>query len=126
MRDEHRGVTCKTEGRIGDTPMIGAGGIADNRSCAVSGTGIGEEFIRASAASRVSCAMQYGGMSLNDAVSTVVNDELVQGAGGIIAVSPQGDVCMKLNSTGMFRASRSWKGVDCIAIWDENVPFPSV
>lgn len=120
------GITCKSEGRIGDTPMIGAGSYADNRTCALSGTGIGEEFIRTSAGTRVSCAIQYGGMSLNDAVSRVVNDELLKGAGGIIAVNASGEVCMNFNSTGMYRASRTWKGDGCVAVWDDIMPLPSV
>lgn len=119
------GITCKSEGRIGDTPMIGAGSYADNRTCALSGTGIGEEFIRTSAGSRVSCAIQYGGMTMNDAVSSVVHDELPKGAGGIIAVNTSGEVCMDFNSTGMYRASRSWKGDECVAIWDDIMPLSS-
>lgn len=120
------GITCKSEGRIGDTPMIGAGSYADNRTCALSGTGIGEEFIRTSAGSRVSCAIQYGGMSMNDAVSTVVNDELPKGAGGIIAVNANGEVCMNFNSTGMYRASRTWKGDGCVGVWDNTMPLQSI
>lgn len=112
------GVTNKWEGRIGDTPVIGAGSYASNKSCAVSGTGRGEQFLRHSAASRVCFAMEYGGMSAKDATAEVVRKVFPDDTGGFICVTPTGEVVMDFNSVGMFRGCRTWQGRDEIKIWD--------
>jgi L-asparaginase / beta-aspartyl-peptidase len=102
------GMTGKRYHRIGDSPIIGAGTYADNRSCAVSCTGHGEVFIRAAVAHDISARMRYGGRDLATAVHEVVLQELVQlqGEGGVIAIDRQGEICMEFNSEGMFRACR--------------------
>jgi beta-aspartyl-peptidase (threonine type) len=103
------GMTGKTYGRIGDSPLIGAGTYADNRSCAVSATGHGEAFIRAAVAHDIGARMRYGGSSLVQAVREVVLTELpaLGGEGGVIAIDREGHIVMEFNSEGMFRASRS-------------------
>ena len=102
------GMTAKRFGRIGDSPIIGAGTYANNDSCAVSATGHGEYFIRYHVAADVCARMQYQGKSLHEAADTVINKVLVKagGSGGIIAVDRQGNIAMPFNSSGMYRASR--------------------
>jgi beta-aspartyl-peptidase (threonine type) len=102
------GMTGKRYNRIGDSPIIGAGTYADDRSCAVSATGHGEVFIRASVAHDICSRMRFGGRTLGEAVREVVLEELpaLRGEGGVIAIDAQGDVVMEFNSEGMFRASR--------------------
>ncbi|CAN5921335.1 beta-aspartyl-peptidase [soil metagenome] len=102
------GMTNKSYNRIGDTPIIGAGTYANNRSCAVSCTGHGELFIRAVVAYDVSCLMEYKGLSLAEACEVVVQDKLVQigGEGGLIAVDTAGNIAMPFNSEGMYRAAK--------------------
>lgn len=113
------GMTGKRYHRIGDSPVIGAGTYADNRSCAVSCTGHGEVFIRASVAHDISARMRYGGRDLATAVREVVLQELVhlQGEGGVIAIDRQGEICMEFNSEGMFRACRKAGGKPEISIY---------
>ena len=102
------GMTGKRYNRIGDSPVIGAGTYADNRSCAVSATGHGEIFIRAAVAHDICARMRFGGRSLRDAVREVIFGELpaLGGEGGVIAIDPRGAIAMEFNSEGMFRASR--------------------
>ena len=102
------GMTGKRYSRIGDSPIIGAGTYADDRSCAVSATGHGEMFIRAAVAHDICSRMRFGSRTLREAVREVVFDELVklQGEGGVIAIDAQGEIAMEFNSEGMFRASR--------------------
>jgi L-asparaginase / beta-aspartyl-peptidase len=102
------GMTGKRYNRIGDSPIIGAGTYADDRSCAVSATGHGEVFIRAAVAHDICSRMRFGGRTLGEAVREVVLEELpaLRGEGGVIAIDAQGDVVMEFNSEGMFRASR--------------------
>ena len=98
------GTTNKLPGRIGDTPVIGAGTYANNKTCAVSCTGDGEYFIRAAAAHEVSALMQYRGMKLLEAAQTAL--EAVQklgGTGGLIAIDSNGDICLPFNTNGMYR-----------------------
>lgn len=111
------GVTNKWEGRVGDTPIIGAGSYASNKSCAVSGTGWGEQFLRFSAGSRVCFAVEYGGMSAKDAVYEVVHNVFPEDTGGFIGVTPSGEVLMDFNSPGMYRGCRTWEGQDYVKIW---------
>jgi beta-aspartyl-peptidase (threonine type) len=102
------GMTGKRYNRIGDSPIIGAGTYADDRSCAVSATGHGEMFIRAAVAHDICSRMRFGSRTLREAVHEVVFDELVKlhGEGGVIAIDAQGEISMEFNSEGMFRASR--------------------
>lgn len=108
----------KMHDRIGDTPIIGAGNYANNKTCAVSGTGWGEAFLRHCAAVRVSDIMEYGGASLADAADRVVFEILEPGQGGIIAVDKDGSITMAFNTTGMFRAAADSTGKKIVAIWE--------
>jgi beta-aspartyl-peptidase (threonine type) len=102
------GMTNKRPGRVGDTPVIGAGCYANNLTCAVSATGTGEAFIRAVAAYQVAARMEFGGSTLEVAAHQVVHGSLlkVDGAGGLIAVDAQGHVAMPFNTAGMYRGYR--------------------
>ena len=99
------GMTNKRPGRVGDSPLIGAGTYADDRTAAVSCTGSGEMFIRAAAAYDVCARMAYAGASLEQAATQVVMEVLpaIDGRGGLIAVDGQGRVCMPFNTEGMYR-----------------------
>ena len=113
------GMTGKRYNRIGDSPIIGAGTYADDRSCAVSATGHGEIFIRAAVAHDISSRMRFGGRSLRDAVREVVLEELppLHGEGGVVAIDGHGEIAMEFNSEGMFRASRKSGEEPRIAIY---------
>ena len=115
------GMTNKKWGRVGDSPMIGAGNYAYNKTCAVSCTGSGEFFIRGVVAYDVSCLMEYKGMSLAAAASEVIHKRVlaINGDGGLIAVDNQGNVAMPFNTEGMYRATANWKGEQMIAIYKE-------
>lgn len=99
------GMTNKRPGRVGDTPLIGAGTYADNRTAAVSCTGTGEMFIRTAAAYDICARMAYGGLSLDAAAQRVVMDVLpaMGGRGGLIAVDAQGNLSLPFNTEGMYR-----------------------
>lgn len=99
------GTTNKQVGRVGDSPLVGAGTYANNRTCAVSATGTGEMFIRMVVAYDVSAQMEYAGKSLEDAASDVVHRKLptIQGQGGLIAVDSQGNLALPFNTEGMYR-----------------------
>jgi len=113
------GMTNKKYGRIGDSPMIGAGTYANNNTCAISCTGHGEMFIRAVAAYDVSCLMEYKGLSLQEAMDVVVNEKLIaiQGEGGMIGVDGEGNAGLIFNSAGMYRGIKNSKGIDQVAIY---------
>jgi beta-aspartyl-peptidase (threonine type) len=102
------GMTGKRYQRIGDSPIIGAGTYADDRSCAVSATGHGEVFIRAAVAHDICARVRFGGRSLVQAAREVVLGELreMHGEGGIVAIDARGEIAIEFNSEGMFRASR--------------------
>ena len=102
------GMTNKKHGRIGDTPIIGAGTYANNQTCAVSCTGHGEFFIRSVVAYDISCLIEYKGFSLKEACNLVVKDKLVKigGEGGLIALDAKGNIELCFNSEGMYRASK--------------------
>ena len=102
------GMTNKKHGRVGDTPIIGAGTYANNQTCAVSCTGHGEFFIRSVVAYDISCLIEYKGFSLKDACNLVVKDKLVKigGEGGLIALDAKGNIELCFNSEGMYRASK--------------------
>jgi len=103
------GMTNKKYGRIGDSPLIGAGTYANDATCAISCTGHGEMFIRAVASYDVSCLMEYSQLSLQDAMDRVVNTKLKQlnGEGGMIGVDAKGNYAMIFNSAGMYRAVKN-------------------
>ena len=113
------GMTNKKYGRIGDSPLIGAGTYANNKTCAISCTGHGEIFIRAVAAYDVSALMEYKGEPLNKACDQVVNQRLhvMGGEGGLIAVDGQGNASMVFNSAGMYRGVKSSDGTNEVAIY---------
>jgi L-asparaginase / beta-aspartyl-peptidase len=112
------GYTGKLPGRVGDSPLIGAGTYADNRACAVSGTGLGEAFIRAAVASDVCARMRYAGATLAGAAAAALKAVAALGAdGGLIAVDRRGNVAMPFNSAGMFRACIDRRGRRTIAIF---------
>jgi beta-aspartyl-peptidase (threonine type) len=115
------GYCNKMAGRIGDTPILGAGTYA-NALCAVSTTGVGEEIIRHNMAREVAAVMEHRGLPLRDAVDRVVG-AAPPGTVGMVAVSAQGEVCMRYNCTGMFRACVTEDGHTELAIWTEDIPI---
>ncbi len=113
------GMTNKQFGRVGDSPIIGAGTYASNNTCAISCTGHGEPFIRAVTAYDVSCLMEYKGYTLEKAMHVVVHDKLLKldGEGGMIGVDAKGNAAMVFNSEGMYRGVKGSDGIDQIAIY---------
>ena len=113
------GMTNKKYGRIGDSPIIGAGTYANNATCAISCTGHGEPFIRAVASYDVSALMEYRNLSLKDAMHEVVHVKLpaIDGEGGMIGIDASGNVSMQFNSAGMYRATKHSDGSEEIAIY---------
>ncbi len=116
------GMTNKRYGRIGDSPVIGAGTYANNQTCAVSATGHGEFFIRYAVAHDISALMEYKGLSVEEAAREVVMDKLVKagGAGGVICLDSKGNPAMVFNTSGMFRAWGSSEGERMVAIFGEQ------
>jgi beta-aspartyl-peptidase (threonine type) len=106
------GMTAKRWGRVGDSPIIGAGTYAANDSCAVSATGHGEFFIRAVVGHEIASLMRYAGKGVVDAAETVVREQLVRlgGEGGVIAIGRDGRIAMPFNSKGMLRGSIDVEG----------------
>lgn len=113
------GMTNKRYNRIGDSPLIGCGTYANNKTCALSCTGHGEKFIQAVAAYDVHCLMEYKGLDLQSALQMVVKDKLlrIRGEGGIIGVDNHGNTAMVFNSEGMYRACLDESGYQQIAIY---------
>ncbi|KAK6921055.1 Peptidase T2, asparaginase 2 [Dillenia turbinata] len=109
------GLVNKMVGRIGDTPIVGAGNYA-NSYCAVSATGKGESIIRGTVARDVAALMEFKGLTLKEAAAYVV-ESVPKGTCGLIAVSATGEVTMQFNTTGMFRASATEDGHSEIGIW---------
>lgn len=103
------GLMGKRWGRVGDSPIIGAGNYADNPTCAVSGTGVGEEFIRRSIASDIAARMRYADQGLSDAANGAI-DSLPDNCGGVICVDRQGTVTIACNTPGMSHAYRDADG----------------
>jgi beta-aspartyl-peptidase (threonine type) len=103
------GTTAKRWGRVGDSPIIGAGTYAANPSCAVSGTGTGEFFIRLTVAREICALVQYRNYSIQQAANEVIQKRLtaLKGTGGVIVVSPKGDMAWSFNTSGMYRAQIS-------------------
>jgi len=114
------GMTNKKFGRVGDSPMIGAGNYANNKTCAVSCTGSGEFFIRGVVAYDVSCLMEYKGMDLIEACKEVVHNRLRKsgGDGGIIAVDTKGTISLEFNTEGMYRGCKSSGGKNEVYIYE--------
>ncbi len=113
------GMTNKQFGRVGDTPIIGAGNFAENESCAVSGTGHGEFFIRWTVAYDIAALMKYRGMAVQAAADEVVNKKLkaAGGEGGVIAIDAKGNFAMPFNSDGMYRGYIGADGVARVSIY---------
>jgi beta-aspartyl-peptidase (threonine type) len=114
-------MTNKLTGRIGDTPIIGAGNYANNRTCAVSATGHGEFLIRYTVAYDISALMEYKNLSLKEAAKLVIHEKLKKagGEGGIIAVDRKGNIAMEFNTTGMFRGFVTSDGKKEVYIFKE-------
>jgi beta-aspartyl-peptidase (threonine type) len=114
------GMTNKKYGRIGDSPIIGCGTYANNKTCGISCTGHGEMFIRTVAAYDVSCLIEYKGYTLQKAMDIVVNDKLlsIHGEGGMIGVDGEGSPAMIFNSKGMYRGFKSSDGTESVAIYE--------
>jgi beta-aspartyl-peptidase (threonine type) len=115
------GMTNKRFGRIGDSPMIGIGTYANNKTCAISCTGHGEIFIKVVAAYDVSCLMEYKNMSLQQACEEVVLKKLVvlNGEGGLIGMDAKGNAVLVFNSAGMYRGLKNSDGENSIAIYGD-------
>ena len=113
------GMTNKRWGRIGDSPIIGAGTYANNDSCAVSATGSGEYFMRAVVGHEISSLMKYRGMSAEAATREVVHSQLQRmgGDGGVIVADKSGNLVLDFNTEGMFRGARDSRGRNEIAIY---------
>ncbi len=112
------GVTNKRWGRVGDSPIIGAGTYANDRNCAVSCTGRGEQFIRNTVARDVAALVEYRAMPLADAAHGVIDGKLQPGDGGLIAVSKSGEIALVFNSAGMYRGAADSSGRFETAIWE--------
>ena len=113
------GMTNKKFGRVGDTPIIGSGTYANNKTCAISCTGHGEPFMQAVTAYDVSCLMEYKGFSLQQAMEEVTLKKLVaiNGEGGMIGVDAKGNVAMVFNSDGMYRGMKCSDGLSEVSIY---------
>jgi beta-aspartyl-peptidase (threonine type) len=114
------GMTGKEPGRVGDSPIIGAGTFADNKSCAVSATGHGEFFIRYAAAHEVAARLVHAGEGLDTAAAAVIAElTAAGGSGGLVAIDRDGRVALPFSTPGMYRGYASGDGVLYTAIFDE-------
>lgn len=115
------GMSNKKYNRIGDSPIIGAGTYASNKTCAVSSTGWGEFFIRGVVAYDISAMMEYKGVSLQEAAHEVIQNKVPEmgGDGGIIAIDHEGNVAMEFNTAGMYRATMNKNGELKIGIYGD-------
>jgi beta-aspartyl-peptidase (threonine type) len=115
------GMTMKLWGRVGDSPIIGAGTYANNASCAVSATGHGEFFIRNNVAADICARVLYQKVSLDRAANDVVNKRLVTlgGEGGVIAMDRHGNISTPFNSSGMYRGWRKANDTATVKIFKE-------
>jgi beta-aspartyl-peptidase (threonine type) len=116
------GITAKRWNRVGDSPIIGAGTYASNQSCGVSGTGAGEFFIRLTVARTICALVQYKGMTLQAAADEVIQKQLpaIHGDGGVIALTPDGQLAWSFNTPGMFRAKLKEGGMPQISIYKDE------
>lgn len=113
------GLVDKRWGRVGDTPILGAGTYASNRTCGVSGTGTGEQFMRNVAAYQISALMEYSGMTLQQAAEEVVHRRLKPKDGGIVAVGRDGSIALVFNTEGMYRGAADAAGRHEVRIWQD-------
>ncbi len=113
------GMTNKRFGRVGDSPMIGSGNYANNKTCAVSCTGSGEYFIRGVVAYDLACLMEHKEMTLGEAADEVIYKRILElgGDGGLIAIDKDGNIAMPFNTEGMYRASKTSNGLEEILIY---------
>jgi len=113
------GMTYKRHGRIGDSPIIGAGTWADDRTCAVSATGWGEYFIRTAVAHDIHARILHGGESLSEAADHTIHEEMAAlgGDGGIVCLSPSGEPVFSMNTPGMFRGAWNSGGEPAVALF---------
>jgi beta-aspartyl-peptidase (threonine type) len=116
------GTQAKRWGRVGDSPIIGAGTYASNQSCALSATGTGEYFIRLTVAREVCALVQYKGLTLQQAADQIIHKELesLHGDGGLIAITPDGQLAWSFNTPGMFRAKLTEGGKLQIGIYNDE------
>ena len=116
------GTQAKRWGRVGDSPIIGAGTYASNQSCAVSATGVGEYFIRLTVAREVCALVQYKGMKLQEAADEVIHKEVqgLHGDGGVIALTPDGQLAWSFNTPGMYRARMVEGGQVQVGIYSDE------
>jgi L-asparaginase / beta-aspartyl-peptidase len=120
------GLTGKRWGRIGDSPLIGAGTYADDRACAVSATGAGEFFIRVGVAAEICARMRLGGMALQAAADSVMAEvKALGGSGGVIVVAPDGAHGFSFNTPGMYRARATSGGTREVAIYGDEGQNPA-
>ena len=116
------GLTAKQWGRVGDSPIIGAGTYASNQSCAVSGTGTGEYFIRLGVAREVCNLVYFRKMPLQKAADEVIHGELtaLHGDGGVFAITPDGQMAWSFNTPGMYRARQAEGGKPVVSIYNDE------
>lgn len=115
------GMTNKTPGRVGDSPLIGAGCYADNATCAISCTGHGEFYIRLATAYDISARMKYGGLSLSAATELALHQiELLGGEGGVIGITASGESVAAFNSAGMYRGWHFVGSVPVVRLFSEQ------
>lgn len=115
------GISDRRIGRVGDSPLIGAGTYAHNTSCAVSATGQGEFFIRGVAAHSIAARVRFGGDSLDEAAQSTLDEiEELGGLGGIIALDPDGTIATPFSTSGMFRAYVSTDGETIVRIFEQG------
>ena len=115
------GMNAKPPGRVGDSPIIGAGTYADNASCAVSATGDGEYFIRASVARMICARVQMQGMSAEQAAKATLDEvKALGGTGGVIVLSHDGSVALSMNTEGMFRGRIDATGARSVGIYTDE------
>jgi beta-aspartyl-peptidase (threonine type) len=116
------GTNAKRWGRVGDSPLIGAGTYASNHSCAVSATGTGEYFIRLTVARTVCALVEYKGLSLQSAVNEVIHKQVpaLHGDGGVIAIAPDGQMAWSFNTPGMYRARLAEGGKLQVGIYNDE------
>jgi L-asparaginase / beta-aspartyl-peptidase len=116
------GTLAKQWGRVGDSPIIGAGTYASNQSCAVSATGTGEYFIRLGVAREVRNPVYFKGMLLQQAADQVIHKELeaIHGDGGLIAITPDGQLAWSFTTPGMYRAKLTEGGKLRIGIYNDE------
>lgn len=113
------GLTGKMVGRVGDSPIIGAGTYADNAGCAISGTGVGEQYIRNAICFQVNFRVRENKQSLKEAVDHCLSNVLRPGDGGLIAVDAKGNMVLETNTKTLTRGWSDWKGNRGVAIWED-------